>query len=314
MQGFALRCSIVVAYRFLLELFEKIEIDFIDNIEKICYNKIIRKGFSEHWRKEGFMRRSKAPVWEETRYDEQKNEEGRSRKTPIYLSGAADFVISAGVLTHYEGVATTVSIPHGVVEIGAGAFAGYEKLKSVTIPSTVCLISENAFNGCASLREIRIPRGVTSIKRKAFYGCVELTDVIFERSDRSLYIDESAFQLCLSLQKLLVSRDVEFIGKFAFANCTALSEVRLKGRDQVYLSEGAFKNCKSLKKVTIAEQVYFKYPVFENCRDEDHMAFKRIILSDRVKLDRSLCCAERLTTFGKRCRRCGLKHIRSTLS
>lgn len=260
------------------------------------------------------MRRSKTPIWEETRYDEQKNEEGRSRKTPIYLSGAADFVICAGVLMHYEGSATTVSIPHGVVEIGAGAFAGYEKLKSVTLPSTVCLIAENAFNGCASLGEICIPRSVATIKRKAFYGCVELTEITFERSDRSLYIDESAFQLCLSLQKLVVSRDVEFIGKFAFANCTSLNEIRLKGRDQVYLSEGAFRNCKSLKKVTISGQVYFKYPVFENCRSEDHMAFKRIILSDCVRLDRSLCCADRLTTLGKRCRRCGLKHIRSTLS
>ena len=260
------------------------------------------------------MRRSKTPIWEETSYDEQKRNMRASQKAPVYLSGAAEFVVSAGVLTHYEGSATAVTVPHGVVEIGAGAFAGYEKLRSVTLPSTVCLISENAFNGCASLGEIRIPRAVTSIKRKAFYGCVELTDVIFEKGDRSLYIDESAFQLCLSLQKLTVPRDLEFVGKFAFANCTSLSEVRLKGRDQVYLSEAAFRNCKSLKKVLITGHVYFKYPVFENCRTEDHTALKRIILSDRIKLEKSLCCAERLTAFGKRCRKCGLKHVRYTFS
>ncbi len=260
------------------------------------------------------MRRSKAPIWEETRYNEQKNEEERSRKTPIYLSGTSDFIICAGVLTHYEGSSTMVRIPHGVVEIGAGAFAGCEKLKSVSLPNSVCQISENAFNGCASLGEIRIPRAVTSIKRKAFYGCVELSEVVFERGDRSLYIDESAFQLCLSMQKLIVPRDVEFVGKYAFANCSSLSEIRIKGKDQVYLSEGAFKNCKSLKRVAISGQIYFKYPVFENCRSEDHMAFKRITISDGSKLNKSLCCADRLTVIGKKCARCGLRHVRSTLS
>ncbi len=256
------------------------------------------------------MRRSKAPVWEETRYEKQKLEGRISYKAPLYLSNSADFVISAGVLTHYEGSATVVSVPHGVVEIGPGAFAGYEKLLAVALPSTVSLIAENAFSGCSSLSQIRIPKAVTSIKRKAFYGCIELTDVEFEKGDRSLYIDESAFQLCLSLQKLNIPRDVEFIGKFAFSNCTSLHEIRLKGRDQLYLSEGAFRNCKSLKKVLITGQIYFKYPVFENCRNEDHTALKRIVLSDRVKLDKSLCCAEHLTAFGKKCRKCGLKHLR----
>lgn len=259
------------------------------------------------------MKRSKAPVWEETRYDNQRIEERGSRKSPVYLSCAKGFVISAGVLTHYEGSATEVCVPHGVVEIGAGAFAGHEKLTSVILPSTVSLISENAFNGCASLSEIRIPKAVTSIKRKAFYGCIEMKDVYFEKGDRSLYIDESAFQLCLSLQKLIIPRDVEFIGKFAFANCSSLHEIRLKGKDQIYLSEGAFRNCKSLKKVMICSRIYFKYPIFENCRNENHTALKRIVLTDRAKLEKSLCCAERLTAFGKKCRKCGLKHIRYSI-
>lgn len=256
------------------------------------------------------MRRSKAPIWEETRYEKQKLEGRISYKAPLYLSNSADFVISAGVLTHYEGSAVVVLVPHGVVEIGPGAFAGYEKLQAVVLPSTVSLISENAFSGCSSLSRIRIPRAVTSIKRKAFYGCIELTDLQFEKGDRSLYIDESAFQLCLSLQKLNVPRDVEFIGKFAFSNCSSLNEIRLKGRDQLYLSEGAFRNCKSLKKVLITGELYFKYPVFENCRNEDHTALKRIVLSDRFKLDKSLCCADHLTSFGKKCCKCGLKHLR----
>lgn len=256
------------------------------------------------------MRRSKAPAWEETRYEKQKIKGGISYKAPLYLSKTGDFVISAGVLTHYEGSSTVVAIPHGVVEIGPGAFAGYEKLLAVVLPSTVSLISENAFSGCSSLSEIRIPKAVTSIKRKAFYGCIELTNVKFEKGDRSLYIDESAFHLCLSLQKLDIPRDVEFIGKFAFANCSSLSEVRLKGKDQIYLSEGAFRNCKSLKKVMITGQIYFKYPVFENCRNEDHTALKRIVLSDCFKPEKSLCCAEPLTAFGKRCCKCGLKHLR----
>ena len=240
--------------------------------------------------KEDPMKRSKASVWEETRCGDRKTEERGSRKSPIYLTDARGFVISAGVLMHYEGSATEVYVPHGVVEIGAGAFAGQEQLTSVVLPSTLSLISENAFNGCASLRKLRIPKTVTSIKRKAFYGCIEMTELVFEKGDRSLYIDESAFQLCLSLQKLIVPRDVEFIGKFAFANCSSLHEIRLKGRDQIYLSEGAFRNCRSLKKVMISARIYFKYPIFENCRDENHTALKRVILTDRAKLEKSLCC------------------------
>lgn len=247
----------------------------------------------------------------------QKKDKGvNSYKDAIYLGPQKDFTVVAGVLKRYEGAATIAYVPWGVVEIGIGAFAGYDKLTEVILPATVTTISESAFNGCDALKEVKIPKGVTSIKTKAFYGCTSLSKIEFEKSDEALHIGDSAFRMCMSLKELKTDRNIEYVGRYAFAECFALAEVNLKHRDQIYLAEGAFKNCTGLKKVSFMSVVSFKPPVLENCKNDDNKYSKKlkyVVLNSKTRLKKSLCCGANVSLVGKRCQKCHMKFVKRVI-
>ena len=256
------------------------------------------------------MRRSYDPEPIDARCDKRKNERVNSYKDAIYLYNNKDFVVVAGVLKRYEGSSTIAAVPYGVVEIGSGAFAGYDKLVEVILPNTVTCISEAAFCGCDTLKEVKIPKSVTAIKHKAFYGCTSLTEVNFEGSDESLYIDDSAFRMCVALKKISTDREIEYIGKHAFAECFSLSKIKLKNTEHLYIAEGAFKNCGALKKVYFMGAVSFKHPFLTNCRNEDNRTLKRVVVNDKTNLERSFCCNAKVGLLGKKCKKCGMKYVK----
>lgn len=77
---------------------------------------------------------------------------------------------------YYNGSITSVTIPYGVLTIGADSFE-QTGLKSVDIPDSVTTISDWAFYGCLGLVTVRIGRGVTSIGSRVFRNCSSITDI-----------------------------------------------------------------------------------------------------------------------------------------
>ena len=67
---------------------------------------------------------------------------------------------SSIVVVKYNGTASTLTVPNTVaglpvVEIGAQAFEGNTKLKSVTLPATIEIIGRRAFAECKNLLEVK---------------------------------------------------------------------------------------------------------------------------------------------------------------
>ena len=59
------------------------------------------------------------------------------------------------------GSLTNITIPEGIIEIGAGAFIDCSGLTAIEIPSSVIEIGDSAFMSCTGLTDVTIPEGVT---------------------------------------------------------------------------------------------------------------------------------------------------------
>ena len=105
----------------------------------------------------------------------------------IVKTSAADFEIHAGVLTKYHGKDTSVVIPDGIQEIGAGCFSGFRYLTSVVLPDGLKVISDGAFSGCSSLEKINIPDSVTRI------------------GNENTFSSADTFRCCSKLKTVLIS-------------------------------------------------------------------------------------------------------------
>jgi uncharacterized repeat protein (TIGR02543 family) len=122
--------------------------------------------------------------------------------------------------------AETLTLPEGLLEIGAQAFQEDSKLTSLTLPSTLKTIGGSAFNA-AQLTELVIPEGVESIGPGAFNGST-FTSVSIPSSVKS--IDYYAFAnstLGNITMGAATVRDIAF-GK---TGCTADTIVFLKNGD-----------------------------------------------------------------------------------
>lgn len=71
------------------------------------------------------------------------------------------------VLVKYNGTAADVTVPEGVVKIGAEAFYGNMNIQRVKLPDSCTVIGEYAFSSCMSLNSIDLNKTVT-IEHGAF--------------------------------------------------------------------------------------------------------------------------------------------------
>ena len=177
--------------------------------------------------------------------------------------------------TVLSGVVGDVTIPDGVTEIGATAFARRYNLKSVVIPNSVTNIGDYAFCDCWDLThctipygverigngafaesgllgEITIPNSVSSIGNGAFLGCGWLTSVTIPDSVTS--IGYSMFEDCMGLTSVTIPNSVTNIESCAFYACENLASITIPDSVTIigYL---AFCECQSLASVTIPESV-----------------------------------------------------------
>lgn len=73
-----------------------------------------------------------------------------------------------GILFRYEGSASHVEIPDGVVAIASNAFRGCETIQTVTIPDSVTSIAPYTFYQCDSLTDIIFPEHLRFLSSQAF--------------------------------------------------------------------------------------------------------------------------------------------------
>lgn len=133
---------------------------------------------------------------------------------------------SGGVITEFRGSDTNVSIPSSigsetVTAIGAGAFTGNSRIKTVSLPSTVNQIGQEAFADCTSLTSVSLPSSLRHIGIGAFYGCTKLSSVSIP--DGAQTIGDEAFAQCTSLKTVTIPSSVTSISADAFDGCESLT-------------------------------------------------------------------------------------------
>lgn len=150
----------------------------------------------------------------------------------------------------------------GVTNIVDGAFQCFRYLEAIEIPAA-CRIGAYAFSGCARLKSIVIPDTVTEIGKSAFNSCKSLTNVIFSSS--LAVIPYEAFEDCKCLGKIDLPESLQSIDEEAFRGCTELQiesfPVTLKS-----IGHRAFWGCTKIKRVALAEGfTNFGVHVFQDC-------------------------------------------------
>lgn len=143
-------------------------------------------------------------------------------------------------------------IPSTVNTIGAGAFAGCTKLKSVTLPSGLKAIGQRAFLGCEGLEELVLPNGLNSIGSYAFASLKNLKSI--EIPSSITQIPEAAFSECSSLVSVKLPSTLKKVDANAFAFCIKLEELAFsEGLEEI--GTDAFLKCAALKSITFPKSL-----------------------------------------------------------
>ena len=187
---------------------------------------------------------------------------------------------------------TSISIPselggYPVTGIGASAFSGLSRIKTITIPGSVTSIGASAFANCSSLTSLTVPSSVTSIGSGAFSGCSKLKSItlpfvgankdgsgaahfgyVFGASDASANqsslpstlktvtitggakIGGGAFSGCAGLTSITITGSATSIGDSAFLDCTGLTSVAIPDTVES-IGVSAFSGCTALKGITL---------------------------------------------------------------
>ncbi len=125
------------------------------------------------------------------------------------------------VVTGYKGEACDVlNIPaeyegKPVTAIGARAFEGNNKIKSVVIPDSITRIEGSAFFTCEELLSVTISNNVEYIGPSAFSMCTKLTH--FDLPDKLKVVEQGAFSNCYQLKTVVLHEGIERIENSAFA-------------------------------------------------------------------------------------------------
>lgn len=144
-------------------------------------------------------------------------------------------------------------VPPTVKKIGKYAFQDCESLTSVNMYATsMDTIGAWAFYGCRKLKSVTIGSNVTSIGASAFHMCYALTSIAIPESVTE--IGRNAFSWCPHLAEVTLSGSPKKIGDGVFAECQALTSITIPYTYQCF-GVGMFENCKNLKNVTMPKRL-----------------------------------------------------------
>ena len=190
-------------------------------------------------------------------------------------------------------------VPSYVERIGRDAFREMD-LESVTLPEGLVSIGAFAFYRNGRLTELKLPQSLESIGSDAFLECVGLESVYFGASLES--IGDGAFGVCVNLESITVSSDnerffsegnclisradntlvlgcfaseipscVERIGDYAFSGQTRLESIVFP-KSVTVIGKGAF-SCTGLKALRLPSGLKeIGNYAFQNCMELVHVA------------------------------------------
>lgn len=156
---------------------------------------------------------------------------------PEEITYCADTYKVVAVGAHaFEGCSRFKSIilPNSITTIGNHAFGRSYGLSSIVIPNSVTTIGESAFQDCISLTSVTVPNSLTAIKYGTFWGCRKLTSVTIPNSVKT--IGAYAFNNCTSLSSITIPSSVTSIASTAFAYCYALERINVDNENTNYTS------------------------------------------------------------------------------
>ena len=160
------------------------------------------------------------------------------QKTTLILPTIAGKKPITRVGTHCNWLrADEIIIPEGYTVIEDSALMNKRAGKIIHMADSVVDVGAKAFAGAEKLEEVRLSDRLTKIKDRTFEGCVLLTKVDIPVD--LICIGKAAFKGCTSLDLLEISEKVVEIGKDAFADCPKLVIHAPKGS---YALEYAGKN------------------------------------------------------------------------
>lgn len=204
--------------------------------------------------------------------------------TPYYDQSTAEFFTLGSCLLWYNGTASQVTLPSGIVSIAPFAFLRCAGLNAFSAPSGLVSVGEGAFYECASLSSVTLPATVEYIGAAAFDGTdflnkasgfVTLGDGILIRyagADASVTVPDNirriacgAFSDNQKMTALSIPSSVYSIEGGAFEGCKKLSSLTLS-RGLVYIGARAFAGCFALGELaTPSTLTYIGENAFEGC-------------------------------------------------
>lgn len=151
-------------------------------------------------------------------------------------------------------LATEITIPSSVTQIGSNAFQGCTSVTRVNVSSIEdwCNIefktqSSNPLYKEAKLyvdnvlvEDVVIPSGIIEVKDYAFYGYDHLKTVTIPASVTN--IGTYAFKDCVGLTTVEIAEGLQTIERFAFDSCKALKTINIP-TTVTYIDECAFQHC-----------------------------------------------------------------------
>lgn len=125
--------------------------------------------------------------------------------------------LPAHLLVHLPALAS-VTMPDGLVTVGADALKQKDGLTEIVLPSTIRQIGSGAFSGCTNLKKVSLyPSQAVRASRAA--------------ADEEGSVGDQAFYGCTSLESVALPPTTTSVGAQAFYGCTSLAEIT--GADNV---------------------------------------------------------------------------------
>ncbi len=197
--------------------------------------------------------------------------------TIVQQGGSSGFEIIAGKLLKYNGAATDVVIPEGVVDCHWNNAFGHciDSITSVSIPTTFTNLEWlsqlsgnklNAFVVPSNHPAFLSENGVLYNKDKTIILRFPSgkTDVQFVIPNSVVEIGSYAFSDCENLTSVIIPNTVVKIGEYAFWQCSSLTSIRIPASVSI-IQRAAFCHCKSLVDVVfdgtpqMEDDLVFKY-------------------------------------------------------
>ncbi len=135
-------------------------------------------------------------------------------------NGVDKYLIAVGFATEEV---TTVEINPNCKYLAYGLCLSNRNITSISLPTGLIGIGAWAFANCTNLTSITIPEGITSIKTSTFSNCSALTNITLPSTLTN--IESSAFSHCDSLVSITIPEKVVSIGRNTFFSCDNLKNV-----------------------------------------------------------------------------------------